>query len=274
MLAAAASVFVASCAATGTVTTGPGYPASGLEWNVERPGADYRSFELVTPSPETCQATCMNEPQCVAFTYMNPGVQGPNARCWLKNAVPSAVPQGCCVSGTKYGDAPPPAAAPPAPPPSAWQGAPATPPPPAPAPPPSTWQGAPATPPPAAAPAPAPPSPWQGAPATPPPPAPAPPPPSSGWQGRPTTPPPAPPPPPPAAPRQWEPQTDRPGMDYKGFDLPAPRPELCRDACWRDGSCRAFTYVRPGVQGPNARCALKSSVPPARPADCCLSGVK
>jgi len=63
-------------------------------------------------------------------------------------------------------------------------------------------------------------------------------------------------------------------MDYKSFDLPAPRPELCRDACWRDGSCRAFTYVRPGVQGPNARCALKSSVPPARPADCCLSGVK
>ena len=113
MLAAAASMFVTSCVATGTVTTGPGYPASGLEWNVDRPGSDYRSFELPTPSPETCQATCMNEPQCAAFTYMNPGVQGPNARCWLKNAVPSAVPQGCCVSGTKYGDAPPPAAAPP-----------------------------------------------------------------------------------------------------------------------------------------------------------------
>jgi hypothetical protein len=32
--------------------------------------------------------------------------------------------------------------------------------------------------------------------------------------------------------------------------------------------------VRPGVQGPHARCALKNAVPPARPADCCLSGVK
>ena len=81
---AAASVLLTGCVVTGTATTGPGYPGSGLEWNVDRPGADYRSFDLVTPSPETCQSTCMNEPQCVAFTYVNPGVQGPNARCLLK----------------------------------------------------------------------------------------------------------------------------------------------------------------------------------------------
>ena len=104
--------------------------ASGLEWNVDRPGSDYRSFDLSTPSPEMCQSACMNEPQCVAFTYVNPGVQGPNARCWLKNMVPQPVPQTCCVSGTKYAGAPPPAAPPPPPPQSGWQGAPATPPPP------------------------------------------------------------------------------------------------------------------------------------------------
>jgi hypothetical protein len=63
-------------------------------------------------------------------------------------------------------------------------------------------------------------------------------------------------------------------MDYRSFDLPAPRPELCRDACWREPQCRAFTYVRPGVQGPHARCWLKNPVPPARLNDCCLSGVK
>jgi len=28
------------------------------------------------------------------------------------------------------------------------------------------------------------------------------------------------------------------------------------------------------AQGPHARCDLKDAVPPARPADCCLSGVK
>jgi hypothetical protein len=247
-----AALFVTSCVATGTATTGPGYPASNLEWNTNRPGADYRSFELVTPGPEGCQSACMNEPQCAAFTYVNPGVQGPNAFCALKNQVPPPVPASCCVSGTKYGAAPaagPPAPPPPAPPPSSWQGQPppaATPPPPPPAPPPSSWQGQPPAPPP-------------------PPPAPPP----SSWQGQPPTPPPA-----PAAARQWEPTTDRPGNDYKSFDLPAPRPELCRDACWRDGQCQAFTYVRPGVQGPNARCLLKNPAPPARPADCCLSGVK
>ena len=87
----------------------PAYPASnGLEWNVDRPGSDYRSFDLPSPSPEMCQSTCMNEPQCVAFTYVNPGVQGPNARCWLKNVVPQPVPQACCVSGIEVHRARPP----------------------------------------------------------------------------------------------------------------------------------------------------------------------
>jgi 1-phosphatidylinositol phosphodiesterase len=275
VLVAAATLLITSCAVTATTAAPPAYPASSLEWNVDRPGSDYRSFELATPSPETCQATCMNEAACVAFTHVSPGVQGPNARCLLKNAVPPAQPAACCVSGTKYTSAPPPAAPPPAgpppPPQASWQGTPTTPPPAAPppaaAPPPPGWQGAPTTPPPAPPPAAPPPPPgWQGTPTTPPP-APPPPPPS-GWQGKPTTPPPAP------AAGQWEPQTDRPGSDYRSFDLRAPRPETCRDTCWSDPQCRAFTYVRPGVQGPNARCALKNVVPPARPADCCLSGVK
>src|SRR4051812_29786529 len=149
---AGATIFVAGCmvAATGP---GPAYPAPGLEWNVDRPGSDYRSFDLPAPNPEMCQLTCMNEPQCAAFTYMNPGVQGPNARCWLKNAVPQPVPQTCCVSGSKYASPPPAAVAP-------------EPPPPAPAaPPPSSgWQGTPTTPPPAPAPAQQPPSAWQGTP--------------------------------------------------------------------------------------------------------------
>jgi PAN domain len=234
LLALGASLFVTSCMVT--ATPGPGYPAaSGLEWNMNRPGADYRSFDLITPSPETCQSTCMSEPQCVAFTYVNPGVQGPSARCWLKGGVPQPVPDTCCVSGAKYanGAPPPPEAAPP-------------PPPPAPAPPP---------PPPATG--------WRGEPVAPPPP-PPPPPPATGWRGEPVAP----------AGRQWEPRTDRPGEDYRSFDLPAPRPELCRDACWNEPRCRAFTYVRPGVQGPSARCWLKHTVAPARPNDCCLSGVK
>jgi len=67
---------------------------------------------------------------------------------------------------------------------------------------------------------------------------------------------------------------DRPGSDFANFDLPQPRPELCREACLRDGRCAAFTYVNPGVQGPSARCWLKNPVPAARPSNCCVSGLR
>jgi len=83
---------------------GPGYVASGtaaLETNVNRPGSDYRSFDLASGRPEECRDTCLVEPQCLAFTYVNAGVQGPNARCWLKSAVPTPNPDGCCISGVK-----------------------------------------------------------------------------------------------------------------------------------------------------------------------------
>jgi hypothetical protein len=66
---------------------------------------------------------------------------------------------------------------------------------------------------------------------------------------------------------------DRPGGDYANFDLNGTYPSDCRDACAKDGRCQAWTYVQPGVQGPKARCWLKSSVPPARPNTCCISEV-
>lgn len=71
-----------------------------------------------------------------------------------------------------------------------------------------------------------------------------------------------------------EPGVDRFGSDYSGTDLSAADPALCRAACDADGSCKAYTYVKPGVQGPSARCYLKDAVPPPTPADCCVSGVK
>lgn len=68
--------------------------------------------------------------------------------------------------------------------------------------------------------------------------------------------------------------SNRPGQDYRDFDLPQANPESCRDACSQDPRCRAFTYVKPGIQGEYARCWLKDSVPPAEHAPCCASGVK
>ncbi len=71
-----------------------------------------------------------------------------------------------------------------------------------------------------------------------------------------------------------EPNSDRPGHDYRDFDLAQPRPELCRDACLKDRGCLAYTYVKPGVQGANARCWLKNAAAPAQRAPCCVSGAK
>jgi hypothetical protein len=229
-LALSLSFWGAGCtivAAPGPV--GPGNTEqAGLEPGTDRPGSDYRNFDLPLPRPEDCQSACMNEYACVAFTYVNPGVQGPNPRCWLKSSVAAPQASSCCVSGVKAGGG----GAPPPPPASAWQGAP--PPPPA-----SAWQGAP--------------------------PPPDPPPPPSAWQGA---------PPPYGGSGGFEPGTDRAGGDYRSFDLPAPQPELCRDACWHEVQCRAFTYVNPGVQGNAARCWLKSVVPTTQPNGCCVSGVK
>ncbi len=71
-----------------------------------------------------------------------------------------------------------------------------------------------------------------------------------------------------------EPNTDRPGSDYRSFFLNRPVPDLCRSQCARENRCKAYTYVKPGVQGRRAKCWLKHSVPAARHNTNCVSGVK
>ncbi len=71
------------------------------EPGTNRPGMDYRNVILNYPDPKDCKNLCRKEGKCRAFTYMNPGVQGPEARCWLKNSVPAPVADGCCHSGVK-----------------------------------------------------------------------------------------------------------------------------------------------------------------------------
>jgi PAN domain len=75
--------------------------AVGLEPNIDRPGADYRDFSLSTARADACRAACLTDDGCAAFTYVRPGVQGPFARCWLKDTVVPAVANGCCTSGVK-----------------------------------------------------------------------------------------------------------------------------------------------------------------------------
>jgi hypothetical protein len=76
----------------------PTYPvpqiaqSPAFEYNTDRPGSDYRNFELAAADPALCAAQCQREGQCRAWTYVIPGVQGANARCWLKHSVPNPVP--------------------------------------------------------------------------------------------------------------------------------------------------------------------------------------
>lgn len=54
---------------------------------------------------------------------------------------------------------------------------------------------------------------------------------------------------------------DRRGGDYRSFDLQYDAPGLCAGQCAQEGQCRAWTYVKPGVQDRHARCWLKNVVP-------------
>ena len=68
--------------------------------------------------------------------------------------------------------------------------------------------------------------------------------------------------------------TNRFGEDYKDMDLASPEPRLCAEACLREAKCRAWTYVKPGVQAGKAKCWRKDKVPPPAPDENCVSGVK
>ena len=69
------------------------------EPGMNRPGGDYHSFWLDRADPALCAEACVNDTQCLAWTYVNPGVQGDQAKCWLKDVVPDATADGCCTSG-------------------------------------------------------------------------------------------------------------------------------------------------------------------------------
>ncbi len=64
------------------------------------------------------------------------------------------------------------------------------------------------------------------------------------------------------------------GDDYSNFSPSSLDPKLCQDACRSDAKSAAWTYVNPGVQGTEARCWLKSQVPPASRNECCTSGIE
>jgi hypothetical protein len=71
------------------------------EYGTDRPGSDLYSFDMARPEPKDCQAVCLLDQTCRAWTFVRPGVQGPRARCWLKSQAPAPKDAVCCVSGVK-----------------------------------------------------------------------------------------------------------------------------------------------------------------------------
>lgn len=74
---------------------------TAMEYNIDRKGLDYRSFELNQPDAKLCQSTCNGDNRCKAWTYVKPGIQSNKAMCWLKDRVPQAHSNSCCTSGVK-----------------------------------------------------------------------------------------------------------------------------------------------------------------------------
>jgi PAN domain len=63
--------------------------------------------------------------------------------------------------------------------------------------------------------------------------------------------------------------TNLPGRDYANF--PAPSAFVCRTSCGGESRCQAYTWVKPGIQGPTGHCWLKSSLPAIVKDRCCDS---
>ena len=71
---------------------------------------------------------------------------------------------------------------------------------------------------------------------------------------------------------QMEYGTNRFGGDYRSLEASAPH--VCQDTCVGEARCLAFTFVKPGVQGPTGVCWLKDRVPPPNPDVNCISWIK
>ena len=73
-----------------------------MEVNIDRQGSDYANFDLPTANPNICENECAIDSACVAWSYVQPGYQGPNARCWLKNGIPAPVFNSAVISSVKF----------------------------------------------------------------------------------------------------------------------------------------------------------------------------
>ena len=80
----------------------PGQPSQDgdIEYGTNRIGGDFTGSALAG-GPQECRMRCAQDARCLAWTYVQPGIQGPAAMCWLKSVVPPPAKDQCCASGVK-----------------------------------------------------------------------------------------------------------------------------------------------------------------------------
>lgn len=82
-----------SCPVLGQALAWPGY---------DLPGSDLRSIQIpgtIADAVGECRFQCTSQCDCKAYSLVRAGVQGPNAVCWLKNAVPQKTWNPAIASG-------------------------------------------------------------------------------------------------------------------------------------------------------------------------------
>jgi hypothetical protein len=67
----------------------------------DRPGNDYVAAPVRNGDPAVCAARCERDSRCRAWTFSYPRTERQAATCWLKNRVPRAVQDNCCISGIR-----------------------------------------------------------------------------------------------------------------------------------------------------------------------------
>jgi hypothetical protein len=89
-------LLLSGCNATTSSITRP-----EKELNTDRPGSDIETIDLDKAQPQLCIDACSTHSDCVAWTYVKPGILGPRAGCRLKDKIPEPIRSSCCISGTK-----------------------------------------------------------------------------------------------------------------------------------------------------------------------------
>lgn len=96
------SILVAACLA---ILPGPAVAETFWELDTRRHGATYSVYPMNSADPADCAAACAADPSCRAWTYVHPGIRGPEAVCELKSAIVRATPSPCCISGVAVPEA-------------------------------------------------------------------------------------------------------------------------------------------------------------------------